>query len=68
MQMYRKRPRSVGSSEAIPYCWRSRRPTDKRRRGTSEYYNGAHSNYNGGSVTYKHIDNKGVTADVTYTT
>lgn len=31
------------------------------------YTNAAHSNYNGGSVTYKHIDGRGLTADVTYT-
>ena len=31
------------------------------------YGNGGHSNYNGGSVTYKHIDGKGLTVDATYT-
>ena len=31
------------------------------------YYNAGHSNYNGASVTYKHIDSKGLTVDATYT-
>jgi hypothetical protein len=31
------------------------------------YSNAAHSNYNGASVTYKHIDSKGLTVDATYT-
>jgi hypothetical protein len=35
--------------------------------GVINYTNAAHSNYNGTSVTYKHIDNRGLTLDVTYT-
>jgi outer membrane receptor protein involved in Fe transport len=35
--------------------------------GVTAYTNAAHSNYNGGSVTYKHADSKGLTVDVTYT-
>ena len=35
--------------------------------GVNSFTNAAHSNYNGGSVTYKHIDNKGLTVDATYT-
>ncbi len=31
-----------------------------------KYYNGSHSNYNGATVTWKHIDSRGFTADVTY--
>lgn len=34
---------------------------------STDYTNAAHSNYNGASVTYKHIDGKGLTVDVTYT-
>ena len=33
----------------------------------NSFTNAAHSNYHGGSVTYKHIDTKGLTVDVTYT-
>jgi outer membrane receptor protein involved in Fe transport len=35
--------------------------------GVTTYTNGAHSNYNGGSITYKHADSKGLTVDATYT-
>jgi hypothetical protein len=35
--------------------------------GVSSFTNAAHSNYHGGSVTYKHIDSKGLTIDATYT-
>jgi outer membrane receptor protein involved in Fe transport len=35
--------------------------------GVTAYTNAAHSNYHGGSVTYKHADSKGLTVDVTYT-
>jgi hypothetical protein len=35
--------------------------------GVYSYTNAAHSNYHGGSITYKHIDNKGLTVDATYT-
>ena len=35
--------------------------------GVYGYTNAAHSSYHGGSVTYKHIDNKGLTVDATYT-
>lgn len=50
-----------------PYGGLPAEPRDPNLQNVHEYYNGAHSNYNGGSVTYKHIDAKGVTADVTYT-
>jgi hypothetical protein len=42
-------------------------PPDPNFLAVNDYYNGAHSNYNGGSVTYKHIDNHGLTLDLTYT-
>ena len=35
--------------------------------GVTAYTNAGHSNYNGGSVTYKHADSRGLTVDVTYT-
>ena len=35
--------------------------------GVTSYTNAAHSNYNGGSITYKHADNRGLTVDATYT-
>lgn len=35
--------------------------------GVTSFTNAAHSNYHGGSVTYKHIDSKGLTVDATYT-
>jgi hypothetical protein len=35
--------------------------------GVNSFTNAAHSNYHGGSVTYKHIDSKGLTVDATYT-
>jgi hypothetical protein len=35
--------------------------------GVTSYTNAAHSNYNGGSITYKHADTKGLTVDATYT-
>jgi hypothetical protein len=33
----------------------------------NSFTNAAHSNYNGGSITYKHADSKGLTVDATYT-
>jgi Carboxypeptidase regulatory-like domain len=35
--------------------------------GVNSFTNAAHSNYHGGSITYKHIDSKGLTVDATYT-
>ena len=40
---------------------------DPRFQQVFAYQNNARSNYNGVSFTYKHIDNRGLTADVTYT-
>ena len=35
--------------------------------GVTSFTNAGHSDYNGGSVTYKHIDAKGLTVDASYT-
>ncbi|MBW4043574.1 MAG: carboxypeptidase regulatory-like domain-containing protein [Acidobacteria bacterium] len=40
---------------------------DPRFNAVTKYQNEANSNYNGVSVTYKHIDRHGLSADVTYT-
>lgn len=40
---------------------------DARFNAVNMYENEANSNYNGASVTYKHIDNHGLSVDVTYT-
>jgi outer membrane receptor protein involved in Fe transport len=57
----------LNAYSATPFGGLPTTPADPSLQNVHEYYNGAHSNYNGGSVTYKHIDNKGVSADVTYT-
>lgn len=57
----------VNAYSKTPFKGLPTAPADPNFQNVHEYYNGAHSNYNGASATYKHIDNKGVTVDVTYT-
>jgi Carboxypeptidase regulatory-like domain/TonB-dependent Receptor Plug Domain len=42
-------------------------PPDPRFKQVGTFSNGANSGYNGGSIQYKHIDPRGLTADVSYT-
>jgi hypothetical protein len=57
----------LNAYSATPFGGLPATPRDPNFQNVHEYYNGAHSNYNGGSLTYKHIDARGVTVDVTYT-
>ena len=57
----------LNAYSATPFGGLPAAPRDPNLQNVHEYYNGAHSNYNGGSLTYKHIDARGVTADATYT-
>jgi hypothetical protein len=55
-------PVAAGSSFGLPSA-----SPDPRFNEVTNFTNNAISNYNGASVEYKHIDRRGVTADVSYT-
>jgi outer membrane receptor protein involved in Fe transport len=58
---------AVNASSATGFGGLPTTSPDPNFAGVTAYTNAAHSNYNGGSVTYKHADSKGLTVDVTYT-
>jgi outer membrane receptor protein involved in Fe transport len=57
----------VNASSATGFGGLPTTSPDPNFAGVNSFTNAAHSNYNGGSVTYKHADSKGLTVDVTYT-
>jgi hypothetical protein len=57
----------VNAYSATPFGNLPTSAPDPNFEDVHEYYNEGHSNYNGASATYKHIDAKGVSVDVTYT-
>jgi hypothetical protein len=58
---------AVNASSATGFGGLPTTSPDPNFAGVNSFTNAAHSNYNGGSITYKHADTKGLTVDVTYT-
>ena len=57
----------VNASSATGFAGFPTTSPDPNFSAVTNYTNAAHSNYHGGSITYKHIDGKGLSIDATYT-